>query len=98
VTLRVVASQYAFVPTSRLIAQATQWSALRSASSFTEPVSARPDEDQTASLGAPRIGGAREAEETAEFWRQTRKALADHPEAAEPDLQWERTVADGLAD
>jgi hypothetical protein len=39
-----------------------------------------------------------ETEETAGFWRQTRKALADHPEAAEPDPQWEHTVADGLAD
>jgi hypothetical protein len=39
-----------------------------------------------------------EADETAEFWRRTQKALADHPEAGEPDPDWERTVADVLTD
>lgn len=36
------------------------------------------------------------AYETAEFWRQTREALARHPAALDEDPAWERSVRDGL--
>lgn len=34
--------------------------------------------------------------ERAEFWRQTREALAQHPDAPALDPAWERSVGDGL--
>jgi len=42
------------------------------------------------------VNEALEALEAAEFWRQTREALARHPRALEEDPVWERTLRDGL--
>lgn len=42
------------------------------------------------------VDEALEVLETAEFWRQTREALARHPQALEEDPVWERTLRDGL--
>ena len=39
---------------------------------------------------------ALDAYEQAEFWRQTRDALARHPDALVTDPAWERSVRDGL--
>lgn len=39
---------------------------------------------------------ALDAFETAEFWRNTREALARHPDALAVDPAWERSVRDGL--
>jgi len=39
---------------------------------------------------------ALDAYEEAEFWRQTREALARHPDALAVDPAWERSVRDGL--
>lgn len=39
---------------------------------------------------------ALDAYEEAEFWRQTREALARHPDALAADPAWERSVRDGL--
>ena len=42
------------------------------------------------------VAKALDAYEEAEFWRQTRDALARHPEALTTDPAWERSVRDGL--
>lgn len=42
------------------------------------------------------VAEALEAYEKAEFWRQTREALARYPVELDEDALWERSVADGL--
>lgn len=42
------------------------------------------------------VAKALDAYEEAEFWRRTRDALARHPDALNPDSEWERSVRDGL--
>lgn len=42
------------------------------------------------------VDDALDALETAEFWRQTREALARHPQALDEDPAWERAIRDGL--
>jgi predicted transcriptional regulator len=43
------------------------------------------------------VDQALDAYETAEFWQQTRDALARHSDALDPDPAWERSTGDGLA-
>jgi len=42
------------------------------------------------------VDEALDAYEKAEFWRQTREALARHPAALAEDQAWERSARDGL--
>lgn len=42
------------------------------------------------------VDRALDAYETAEFWRQTRAALAQHADALDVDPAWERPMRDGL--
>ena len=49
-----------------------------------------------ASLGEV-VSVALAALEEAEFWRQTREALAAHPEGGQVDPAWDRTLRDGLS-
>lgn len=42
------------------------------------------------------VDRALDAFEAAEFWRQTREALAHNPDALDPEPAWERTTRDGL--
>ena len=48
-----------------------------------------------ASIGAV-VEKALQAYETAEFWRQTRHALAAHPDALTDDVAWAQAARDGL--
>ena len=50
---------------------------------------------ESASIGDV-VERALEAYETAEFWRQTRHALAAHPGALTDDVAWERAARDGI--
>lgn len=51
---------------------------------------------QTGSTIGELVERALDVYETADFWRQTQEALAQHQQALSPDPAWERSVRDGL--
>lgn len=53
---------------------------------------------QTGSSIGDVVDRAFDAYEKAEFWRQTRAALARHADESDVDPAWERSIRDGLDD